>query len=83
MMEIFEAKSEDLSGLGGRMGTERTTVNWRRYFTSRYKAMLACDDDYAKTSPGKLIKWGRRHGVDVSGDLGHVMYTVTSIGVET
>lgn len=78
MVKIFEALSEDITmAAGGPMGSP-TIENWRRYFTTMEKAKKACQIDYA----GLDIKWSRGTNKCSSGDLGHVMYTISLIKVE-
>lgn len=77
---IYILVSENLSHLGGQMGTEYTTTNYTKYF-SKYKFAM----DYAEKDYGKSIIWiGDRKGkggVD-SGDLGHVKYYISKLEVE-
>ena len=78
---MFNLTSENLTNLGGRMGTEFTFPNWSLYFHSIAAAKAHAEKDY-----GKKIDWERSKGptcngvpIDVacSGDLGHVMYHIT------
>lgn len=83
---MFELTSENLTGLGGRMGTDRTSINWRKFFSTVPLAKAAAEKDY-----GKLIVWDPKKGptanlkpidLDCSGDLGHVMYHIREVKVE-
>jgi len=76
---IYELVSENLTGLGGPMGSERVTVNFRRLYDCKRDAMEDAENDY-----GQPITWEtyRRQGEPCegahSGDLGHVMYRIRS-----
>ncbi len=48
MIKVYELESENLEGLGGPMGTESTSTNWRRFFTSADAAQTAAITDYRK-----------------------------------
>lgn len=81
-MATYKLVSENLTGLSGPMGTERTWANWTRYFSDLRKAKKAAEEDYAKQAPGKTFSWkkdGKRHH---SGDLLFVMYNIGPIVVE-
>jgi hypothetical protein len=75
-MNIFELTSENLSGLGGPMGTERTSINYQKPFADLQKAK-----DFAIKEYGKEIEWrtntssGKDDGLR-SDDLGYVMYYI-------
>jgi|GEM_PF-6944042 hypothetical protein len=69
--------SENLTGLGGPMGSERTTTNWRKYFSTPELAM-----EYAEKDFGEKIPW-RTEGVNFhSPDLRYVMYHINHVEVE-
>ena len=83
---MFELESENLTQLGGRMGTETTSTNFRRFYNSIALAKKAAEKDY-----GQPITWDRKKGptcnlkpIDLtcSGDLGHVMYHIKKVKVE-
>jgi hypothetical protein len=79
-LRIFEVRSENLTACGGRMGTEHTWDNWRRYFRKLEKAQATAEKDY-----GNSIPWQRhtsRTQTFSSVDLGHVMYHVTPVRIE-
>lgn len=77
MNNIYSLHSEDLSHLGGLMGTEYTTTNWIKYFTS---AELA--KEYAEKDFGKSISWKAfRPAGHRSGDLRYVAYTIQKIKI--
>jgi len=70
-MEIFELTSENLSGLGGPMGSERTTINYVMPFADKQAAI-----EYAENEYGEMISWERKSDYLCSGDLSYVMYTI-------
>jgi hypothetical protein len=80
---MFELESENLTGLGGPMGSERAETNWRKFFKTVRAAKDAAEKDY-----GREIEWDKRKGptrnlkpIDLtcSGDLGHVMYHIKRV----
>lgn len=80
---MFELVSENLSGLGSSMGTERTKVNWRKFFNTLEAAKNAAENEY-----GHKIEWDANKGpmrnfkpVDLlcSGDLLHVRYHINTV----
>jgi hypothetical protein len=76
-MEIYKLVSENLSGLGGPMGTESTSINFVKYFTTVDKA-----EKYAEKEFGKTITW-KKYGRELnSGDLRFVMYHISKIEIE-
>ena len=74
---MYVAISENLTELGGRMGTERTWENWRRYFYNKEEAIRFCKDDYAKARKriGPLERFA------LNKDLRFVMYHVKKVKV--
>lgn len=74
---MYELTSENLSGLGSSMGSERTHTNWRKFFASVDAAKAFAETDY-----GKPIKWQERGETATSGDLLYVMYTIRPVQVE-
>lgn len=70
----------DMTEAGGPMGSTRTPVVMRRYFSSLEGAKNVAEDHY-NGSRGP-IKWERSSGYITSGDLGYIMYTISSIKVE-
>jgi hypothetical protein len=84
-VKVYELSSENLSGLGGRMGSESSRINWYSFFYSIDAAKQHAEADY-----GRPIQWGSRNmptcnGVPnfllCSGDLGYVMYRIRLIEV--
>ena len=76
-MTIYKLVSENLTSLGGPMGTENVTDNFVRFFDSIDKAKSAAVKDF-----GDDIKWKRKGKNVSSGDLLHVMYDISPIKVE-
>ena len=78
---IFELVSLDLSRIGGPMGTEYTTDNWRKLFTKKEDAQIFAETDYKKEckdykrNPEK-IKWSKSGNRWHSQDLTFVMYEI-------
>lgn len=75
---LFELTSENLSNVGGPMGTDYTTTNFRKFYPSAEAAKSAAEKDY-----GRPIKWAKKgkHGW-TSGDLNYVMYDIVPVRVE-
>jgi hypothetical protein len=86
---IYMLESEDLTHLGGPMGSEYTTTNFRKYFSSVKKAKEYAEQDYKRNvnvterhSEIEWKKWNSKTGYTNSGDLSFVMYTIARIEVE-
>lgn len=81
---MFNLTSENLTNLGGPMGTEHTFPNWTKHFTDAAKAKTFAETDYEK-SRGKHppIKWKETKDGFNSGDLGWVMYHINEVQVES
>ena len=81
-MIFYVLTSEDLSGLGGPMGSERTRDNWHKYFLSVDSAKDYARQDYKKQYKGpkpKTLEWfssGPLANTLRTQDLGFVMYHV-------
>lgn len=77
---MFVLQSENLTQLGGRMGTEYITTNFRKYFKSLKAAKAYAEKDYGK----KLIWWFKHKKKKEweTDDLGHVMYNINKIETE-
>jgi hypothetical protein len=77
---MFQLVSEDLTHLGGSMGTEYTTENYTKHFSTDDKAKKHAEKEY-----GSEIKWERKKEKKVSwcsGDLGYVMYHIKEITLD-
>jgi hypothetical protein len=83
MKPIYLLLSENLMGLGGPMGTERTWTNWRKYFYSKQKAKEYANADYHKHCPNDLnLKWYKTDKGCKTTDLGFVMYYIKELEIE-
>ena len=83
-MNIYSLMSENLTNLGGSMGSEYTYPNFTKYFSSVEFAKEFAEKDYNKAFKvkGKKIKWSKRGGTISSGDLSFVMYIITPVKIE-
>lgn len=81
--KLWELESEDLSNLGGPMGSEYTTTNWRKFFPTQLSARRFAEADYLKEtdSPSPIV-WSRRRGGVSSQDLLFVMYHIRPVKVQ-
>jgi len=77
IMKCYELVSENLTHLGGPMGSEYTTTNFRKYFNDSKKAKLFAEKDF-----GKKIKWLKTGKGWTSGDLSWVMYYINEIKIK-
>ena len=85
---MFQLESENLSGLGGPMGTESTSINWVKPFASLGAAKGYAEKDYsrqigAKNAKARPVVWVRENSRYVrSEDMSFVMYHIrrTTIG---
>jgi hypothetical protein len=77
---MYELVSENLSNLGGRMGTEYTTINYRKFFTTIDGAKKAAEKEYKKKIVWKADKSGEYWR---SPDLAYVMYHIRTVRVES
>lgn len=60
------------------MGSESTSTNWIKFFTSLANAKAYAERDY-----GSTIRWMRDGSGLTSGDLLHVMYDIQPVKVES
>jgi hypothetical protein len=82
---IFELRSENLGGLGGPMGTEKTYANFRKFFDSFDYAKQFAEKDYQKQSknPEAKLEWLKQETKGIrTEDLGFVMYYISPIKIE-
>jgi hypothetical protein len=76
-MKIYQLTSENLTGLGGPMGTERTTINWVKPFDSLETAQAYAVNDY---EGDEEIEWKKDgEGKWHSQDLRWVMYYIHEV----
>jgi len=77
---IYELESENLSNLGGPMGSGRTYSNWIKYFKKKEDAQKVAEADYTKQGGKEKIVWtSDRRGGCVTQDLRYVMYNVMKV----
>lgn len=84
-MKYFEVRSENLTNLGGPMGSEYVFDNWSKSVSTLEKAKALVEKDYKKEcngEPEKLIKWERRGKTTRTQDLRFVMYYIREVTVE-
>jgi hypothetical protein len=84
VLYAYELTSENLTGLGGPMGTERTWTNWKESFKSDKDAQVFALADYNKRTKEKLkaLIWVQgRDGNMRSQDLGFVMYHIKKVKI--
>lgn len=79
---MYSLMSENLSGLGGPMGSEHTTTNWVKYFFTKGNAKVYAERDYKENGGTEDIKWVRTNNGIRTQDLGFVMYHIDEIVVE-
>lgn len=82
---VYILSSENLTQLGGPMGTERTTINWTMVFSSAAAAKSYAQRDYdSRRKKASPIRWHLDRDGDSwhSDDLGFVMYHVKETKVE-
>jgi hypothetical protein len=84
---VFQLESENLSHLGGPMGSEYTTTNYTKPFASLVDAKAYAEKDYVrqtgKNAAERPLVWVRENSRYVrTEDMGFVMYHVrrTSVG---
>ena len=72
---MYSLTSENLTHLGGPMGSEYTTTNWRKYFETLEEAKEYAEKDY---NGKEKIKWSGSNKIH-SQDLLFVMYQIEEI----
>jgi len=80
--KIYEAIAEDLTNLGGPMGTEEVYEKWRRLFYQPSAAKEYCEQDYKKYHRSSF-KWKKDGQGWSSGDLLFIMYSVRPVKIYT
>lgn len=74
---MYQLIRENLTGLGGPMGSERVTVDWSRYYHYLANAKVAAEKDH-----GKAISWVRQGTGFRSEDFGSHMYIINRLKLE-
>jgi hypothetical protein len=86
-VKYFEVRSENLTNLGGPMGSESVHDNWRRSVSTFKKARAIVEQDYKKECGGKPEKvivwtWDDAEKIIRTQDLRFVMYYIREVTVE-
>jgi len=76
---MFKLSAENLTGLGGPMGSETTWIEWSKYFNSLSNAMQYAENHYRR---GPVPWVGNGKGRLRSKDLGFVMYHISTVEAE-
>lgn len=76
-VKLYELISENLTCVGGPMGSERTWQNFRKIFSSLEEAKKHAEKDYENSLDWIKTKEGYR-----TQDLGHVMYEINILKAE-
>ena len=81
---MYELTSQNLTHLGGPMGSEYTYDNWRKFFTTIELAKKYAQKDYNKDGPApEFIKWKKENKDCItSQDLGYVQYYIRTVKCE-
>jgi len=85
-MVIYMAVSENLTGLGGPMGSERTIINWQKHFHIISTAKRYCEQNYKEKTKGEKyiekLQWYNDGDGFQTQDLGFVRYIIKVIKVK-
>lgn len=79
---MYRLTNTNLTGLGGPMGTERTSTRWTKFFRSRSGAKEYAEGDYQKNGHDLDWKWQQVGDNLTSGDQGWVMYDIEYVYTE-
>jgi len=81
---MYELKSENLTHLGSPMGSEYTTTNWRKFFTTIDLAKKYAEKDYLSGNKNpETIEWTEESPDHIrSQDLSFVMYHIKTVKCE-
>jgi hypothetical protein len=71
---MYQLIYEDLTHLGGPMGTEHTTESSMGHFNKLENAKLVAEDTY-----GQKIKWQKTKDGFRSPDMGYVMFHIREV----
>ena len=75
--ELYLLEKQDISSVGGPMGTEKVRVIWTKYFNDWMLTKEAAERDH-----GDAITWSKTGNSWSSGDLRSHMYYIRCIQVE-
>lgn len=84
-MKYFEVRSENLTNLGGPMGSEYVYDNWSKSVSTVEKAKAIVEKDYKKEcggEPEEIIKWEKKGKHYQTQDLRFVMYYIREVTVK-
>ena len=79
---MYKLTSENLTNLGGPMGTEYTYPNWEKYFNTILEAKKYAEKDFAKDPQKRKLTWTRENKQIYTKDMGYVMYEIVKVKVE-
>jgi hypothetical protein len=82
---MFCTVAENMINAGGPMGGPDTTTMWRKFFTTKRKAMKYCEKHYREETErsAEKLKWTHRGKNRVhSRNLCWVMYTIFKVETE-
>lgn len=83
---VYQLKSENLTHLGGHMGSEYTYDNWGKFFSTIEYAKEYAEKDYVshfkERKPEYKIKWEEDKSGLHTQDLSFVMYHIEPVKVE-
>ncbi len=82
---MYSLRSENLTHLGGAMGSEYTFDNYTKYFNERENASKYANKEYNKgRKKKKELGWIKTKGKEQyrTEDLGYVMYHIELVVVE-
>jgi hypothetical protein len=83
-MIVYEVWSENLTEVGGPMGTAKTWVNWSKTCDSLATAKDFARKDYRSRHPGQNLEWIQgKCNTWRTRDLGYVMYHIAQRNVLT
>lgn len=77
-MTVYELVSENMTAVGGPMGSEHTWDSWRKLFSTLKAAKAHAKRDYLKEAQEPLVfEWHKTSKNEwCTGDLRFVMYTI-------
>lgn len=83
---MYKLISENLTGLGGPMGTERTWSNYTKYFKTVKAAKEFAEKDFdsfeVRNGRYRKLVWHKDRDYYRTDDMGYVMYYIKKVKVE-